>query len=207
MIGLAIKSNAKRVLKDLERAQDDIGAASFAAWKRAGEAVVTEASTAIARKARVQKWMITGIGGAKKSRGGRIGRKLIRGPRGHRSSRKGLSGGVPQGISFYLRDEHLNPAGTAKKQGAVRVLKGGKNRGSVKAQGRYYRDAFVRPGKWGTPVIMIRDGAGGMDPARIEIGAEYHGVLRRIAIKTGVKTFERRLKHEIDRRMRRHGTR
>lgn len=196
MIGVNITVdaiNGARMLKQLSG--QEMKWAQKAALVRAAEATITASATKIAAQFNVKKWQILGVGGAKESKGGRLGKSQPR-PMGR-----------AWGIALYLRTASINPAGTNYK--TVPGLRQLKN-GSVKAGSHKYPDAWIEDSKYGGKYIRFRGRNGGKPYARIQIdgggsasGKTASRILSGAAQVIGAPTFKRRFEHELKARVNR----
>jgi hypothetical protein len=179
------------VTKDLARiARISIPKAKMSAFAHVGNSALTAASTDIAARAAVPKWMARGVnaGAGKKSSGARIRR----------------TGYIPSkdGIIFYLLHAHINPAGTVAKAAPVSVQKKG-----VRAAGRTWRDSFYSAAmdKRGRGAIFKRIGTTGLEMQTIPLDPWAEGVMALAARRVFSEKFTDRFAHELGRQLGKRG--
>lgn len=188
-VGVTIAT--KTVARELQRIQTkDIPAAKASAFSRAGSTAVSQAERRVASWLRIPKWQVAGVtksvGGKKRKKlGGRIGRT------------KYVS--KVDGIWFWIRTHDFAPGGTVHKARKLTATRKG-----VKAGKHLFPDAFAKTKNYPYPAVYKRVGRG-LEVQRIKFSGRAQSGAQLTIERTVPTVFEKRFKHEFDRRMKRRG--
>lgn len=197
---LKVKAGAevRGAIRSLERIyKKEIPAAKASAFAWAGNRALTRASTRIAAKVGVPKWMIRGVGRVGPGKSG-SGTKAS-------GSRVGRTKYIPRkdGIYLFFRFRNINPGGTVAKEANWTKTRDGY---SVRGVGRFRGVYAVRsryPARYMT--FYKRDGGGPSERVNIEIGESAVSLFNRTVKAVVPAAFKRRFEHEYNRRIKRVG--
>jgi hypothetical protein len=185
-----VKTDHAAALRRLKKIQfADMQTAKKLAFRRATLSVVSDVSTKLASGLGVPRWMIRGVGVTSTDSEGTTTKSS--------GSRLGRSGYVKRidGAIVFLRQSHINPVGTAKKQNRTTQLKSGGLR--VNGVGITYKKGFLIKSKY-FGQVYTRDGEN-LKAEQIPFPAWARSVLRNRTQVVGARVFRERFKHEMRR--------